>query len=343
MRSLRLHGPGDLRMHDEPIPEPSAGEVLIRIKSVGICASDLNYYLDGRIGTTVVTKPTVLGHEASGVIAALGEGVTGLSVGDRAAIEPAKPCMECEYCKSGHYNVCPGIPFFGAPPTDGCFRDYITWPAQLVIKIPDSLSFDEAAMVEPLAIGIYAVELSELKPNDVVAILGVGAIGLSVLQAAKVAGAKRIIVSEPIEARRNLALKLGADAAVDPPKLAQEVEQLTGGRGADVVFECAGEDDAVRESSRIAAVLGKVIIVGIPRGDDYPFDASTSRRKELRATFVRRSNLTTEKAIEWVAAGKANVACYATHRFPLEQTEQAMKLAVEKRDGAVRAIVAVED
>jgi L-iditol 2-dehydrogenase len=251
--------------------------------------------------------------------------------------------MECEYCKAGRYNVCPGIPFFGAPPTDGCFRDYIAWPARLVIKIPDSLSLDEAAMVEPLAIGIYAVELSELKPNDAVAILGVGAIGLSVLQAAKVAGVKRIIVSEPVEARRNLALKLGACEAIDPLrcKLSEEVNRLTDGRGADVVFECAGEDEAVRESSRIAAVLGKVMIVGIPRGDDYPFDASTSRRKELRAIFVRRSNLTTEKAIEWIAEGKADVACYATHGFPLEQTEQAMKLAVEKRDGVVRAMVAV--
>ena len=345
MRALRLHGIRNLRLHEEPIPEPRSGEVQVQIKSVGICASDLHYYRDGRIGTTVVTDPIVLGHEASGVISALGEGVIGLKIGDRVAIEPAKPCMECEYCKSGHYNVCPGIPFFGAPPTDGCFRDYITWPARLLLKIPDSLTFDEAAMAEPLAIGIYAVELADLKPGNVVAILGVGAIGLSVLQAAKVVGVNSIIVSEPIPERRKLALKLGADKAIDPgsSNLEAEIGQFTGGRGVDVAFECAGEDDAVRQASRIAAILGKVIILGIPDGNDYPFDASSARRKQLTAIFVRRSNLTTEKAIDWIAKGKADVACYATHRFPLEETEKAMELAIDKRDGVIRAMIVVNE
>ncbi len=345
MRVLRLHGPRDIRMHDEPTPTPGPGEVQIQVKSVGICASDVHYYEYGRIGTSELSEPMVPGHEASGVVSALGEGVTDIAVGDRIAIEPAKPCMECESCKSGNYNVCPGIPFFGTPPTDGCFRDYITWPASLALRIPDSLSFDEAAMVEPFAIGIYAAQLAEPRPDDVTVVLGAGAIGLSTLQAARIAGVKTVIVSEPIEPRRRLALRLGASDVIDPAasNSADEVARLTGGRGADIVFECTGEEDAVRESCLLAGVLGKVVVLGIPRSDDYPFEASHARRKQLTAIFVRRSNLTTDRAIEWVDEGKADVKCYATHRFPLERAEEAMELAAARADGVLRAIVSISE
>lgn len=343
MRSLRLHGPRELKMHDEPIPEPSPGEVQIQVKSVGICASDLHYYRDGKIGTTKLTAPLVIGHEASGIVTALGRGVTELQVGDRVAIEPAKPCMQCEYCAAGKYNVCPGIPFFGTPPTDGCLRDYITWPESLALKVPDSLSFDEIAMLEPFAVGAYAAELADMNPDDTVVILGAGAIGLSTLQSAKMMGVKRVIVSEPLEARRNLASELGASDVIAPSNSEEEVNRLTSGRGADVVFECTGEENAVRESSRLAKVLGKVIVVGIPDGDDYSFDASAARRKQLTAIFVRRSNLTTEKSIEWAAEGKIDIASYATHRFPLENAQEAMELAINKSDGVIRAIIAVNE
>jgi L-iditol 2-dehydrogenase len=345
MRALRLHAPRDFRIHDEAVLEPLAGEVLIQIKSVGVCASDIHYYTDGGIGTTRITKPMVIGHEASGIIAGLGEGVSNLAVGDRVAIEPAKPCMKCEYCLSGNYNVCPGIPFFGTPPTDGCLRDFITWPASLVLKVPDSLGFDEAAMVEPLAIGAYAIELAESKSNDTIGILGMGAVGLSVLQAAKITGIGRAIVIEPVEARRNLASFLGADEVIDPSACdaVQAVDALTKGRGLDIVFECAGEDQTVRESCRLARVLGKTLIIGIPVSDDYSLDASTARRKQLTALFVRRSNLTTEKSIEWVAQSKANVSCYATHHFQLEDSARAFELAATKEDGVIRAMITVND
>ena len=186
----------------------------------------------------------------------VGDGMTGLAPGDRVAIEPAKPCMECEFCKSGHFNVCPGIPFFGTPPVDGCLRDFIAWPARLCIKVPDELSFDDAAMTEPLAIGIHAAELAEPKPGDVVAILGAGGIGLSVLQALRVTGVERIIVSEPVEARRLTAHRLGATQVTMPAGAEEAVSGFTGGRGVDIVFECTGEDDAVRQSCALARPLG---------------------------------------------------------------------------------------
>jgi len=341
MRSLRLHAPRDLRMHDEPVPEPGPDEALIRIKSVGICASDLRYYRDGRIGSTVVTSPIVLGHEASGVIESVGEGVAHLKPGDRVAIEPAKPCLQCEWCKAGHFNVCPGIPFFGTPPIDGCLRDVVAWPARLCLKVPDSLSFDEIAMLEPLAIGLYAAELAEPGPDDVVVILGAGGIGLSVLQAVRVAGVKRVIVSEPVEARQLAALRLGASEVTAPTSADAHVDRFTAGRGADIVIECTGEDEAVQQIARLARVLGRAVIVGIPASDVYPFDASVARRKQLTAVFVRRSNLTTEKAIELVSEGKLDAASLATHHFPLERTADAMELALAKSDGVIRAIITV--
>ncbi len=356
MRALRLHGPRDLQMHDEPVPEPGPGDVRIRIKSVGICASDLHYYRDGRISSTVITEPLVIGHEASGVVDAVGERVTDLAPGDRVAIEPAKPCMKCEFCLSGNYNVCPGIPFFGTPPTDGCLRDYVTWPASLALKIPHQpkrLSFDEIAMLEPLAIGVHAVWLAGLEPSagcdpvrmDCVAILGAGAVGLSVLQSLRAVGVSRVLVSDPVAERRKLALRLGADEVIDTSavKPEDEIERLTGGHGVDIVFECAGEDDALRQACRAARVLGKVIVLGIPDGDDYTFDASSARRKQLSAVFVRRSNNTAERSIGLAVEGKVDLACLATHRFPLERTAEAMEFAIAKRDGVIRAIVAVSE
>ncbi|MFQ3549133.1 MAG: NAD(P)-dependent alcohol dehydrogenase [Armatimonadota bacterium] len=345
MRALRLHGPKDLRMHDEPIPQPQKGEVQIKIMSVGVCASDLHYYIDGKIGTAVVKEPIVIGHEASGLITAVGEGVTDIKVGDRVAIEPAKPCMVCEYCQSGNFNVCPDIPFFGTPPTDGCLRDYITWPSQLVVKAPDNLSYDEIAMIEPLAVGFYAVELSDVRAGETAVIIGAGAIGLSVLQALRIHNIGRVIVSEPVAERRNAALKLGADEVVNPNAgdLEEQILALTDGRGADFVVECAGESDTVKDSCKIARVLGRVIVVGIPYSDEYPFAASYARRKQLSAIFVRRSNLTTEDAMEMAAEGRVDVASFATHRFPLEKTVEAMEMAYQKKDGVIRAIIAVNE
>lgn len=345
MRALRLHGPRDLRMHEEPIPEPAAGEVRLRVTSVGVCASDLHYYRDGRIGTTAVEEPLVIGHEAAGVVDALGEGVTCVAVGDRVAIEPTNPCGKCEFCRSGHFNVCPNVKFFGTPPENGCFRDYLTWPAELALKVPDAMSFDEAAIVEPMAVGIYAAKLADLKPDQTVAVLGAGAIGLSTLQAAKLAGATRVIVSEPVKARRDLALRLGASDVIDPSTcdVEKEFARLTDGHGPEVVIECTGEDNATLQASRIVRILGRLVVVGIPDKDVYTFEASPSRRKEMKVVFCRRSNLSAEPAIEWIAEGKIDAASMATHRFSLEDTAEAMELAIAKSDGVVRAIITVSE
>jgi L-iditol 2-dehydrogenase len=343
MRVVRLHAPRDLRMHDEPVPEPGPGDVQVQIKSVGVCASDGHWYREGRIGSTVVEKPIVLGHEAGGIVTKLGEGVTELKVGDRVAIEPSRSCMQCEQCKTENYNVCPNVQFFGTPPTDGTFRDYVVWPARLAIPVSPKLSFDEIAMLEPLAVGLYAVNLAKIKTGDTVLVMGAGAIGLSVLQAAEWGGAKTIVVSEPIEARRRMATKLGASSVIDPSTqdASEVLADLNNGFKADVVFECTGEDDAVREACRLVRILGKVMVVGIPDSDSYCFDASQARRKQLRAIFVRRSNLATEKAIELVERGILNAGIMATNCFPLEKTKEALEMTIARADDSVRVMVEV--
>ncbi len=333
----------DLRLTDEPIPTPGPGEALVRVTSVGVCASDVHWWRDGRIGSTKLDKPLVLGHEGAGVVEAVGKDVTSVVQGSRVAIEPAQPCFQCEFCRNGNYNVCPSVMFFGTPPTDGCFREYVVWPERLLIPIPDEISMDEAAMVEPLAVGVYAAELAGFRAGETVAIFGAGAIGLSVLQPARLAGVGKVLVIEPVAERRAMAKRLGADEVCDPSEAAAIAEKLTGGRGFDVVVECAGSVEAVRATASLARVLGRIVIVGIPRGDDYTFDASAARRKQLSVAFVRRSNNTTEESLELVRDGRINVASYATHTFGLEAVAEAMEMAETKSGGVIRAVVRVSE
>jgi L-iditol 2-dehydrogenase len=207
------------------------------------------------------------------------------------------------------------------------------------------MSFDEIAMLEPMAVGVYAIDLSLMKSTDNILVMGAGAIGLSVIQAAKAHGAAQIIVSEPVKERRELALKLGATDAVDPGSsdAVADVHALTNNRGVDIAFECTGAEQSTVDASRMVKVLGKVMVIGIPDEDFYHFDASSSRRKELTVVFVRRSNLTTERSMELVAENKIDIASYATHRFPLDKVGEAMETMISKRDGVVRAVIAVSD
>lgn len=344
MKSLRLHKPFDLQFHDEPIPDVGPDDVLIKVGSVGICASDVHYYKEGRIGDQVVTSPIILGHEFSGVVERVGSNVKTLTEGARVAVDPAQPCKQCEICKEGYPNLCPQVKFFGTPPIDGALREYLAWPAELCVQVSEEVSLDEAAMIEPLAVGVFAVDLAEMAGRETVAILGVGAIGLSVLQAAKIVGAGRIIVSEPIAERRDLAKKLGADIVIDPAAVdsTAAIKQETGA-GVEVVFECAGMPDAVWQTASVVRPKGRIVIVGIPEGDNYTFDASLCRRKELNVQFVRRSRDTTERSVEMVERGMVDVKSYVTHRFPLDRAGDAIKLAGEKTDGVLRAVVQVGD
>lgn len=343
MKVLRLHEPFDMRFHDEPIPEIGPHDVLLKVCSVGVCASDVHYYREGRIGDQVVERPQVLGHEFSGIVAKVGENVKTLAEGARVAVEPGKHCKECWACKQGYVNLCPNVVFFGTPPVDGCLREYVAWPAELCVEISENLTLDEAAMVEPLGVGVYAADLAEMAGGESVAVLGAGAIGLSVLQAAKVAGVGKAIVTDPIAERRDLARRLGADIVIDPfdaDSTARIIDE-TGG-GAEVVFECAGMPESTWQTGEIVRPRGRIVIVGIPEEDRYCFPASLARRREANVQFVRRSRNVAERSVEMVERKLIDVASFATHSFPFEDADAAFKLAMDKTGGVLRAVIRVD-
>lgn len=342
MKTLRLHKPFDVRYHEEPVPEIGPDEVLIQVGSVGVCASDIHYYREGRIGDQVVESPLILGHEFSGTVAKVGSQVTSLAEGARVAVEPGRHCKQCPACLAGYVNLCRSIVFFGTPPVDGSLREYLAWPAELCVQVSDSTSLDEAAMVEPLGVGVYAVDLAEMAGGEEVAILGAGAIGLSVLQAARVAGAGKLIVTDPIPERRALARRLGADVVLDPADSTAAIMNETDG-GAQVVFECAGMPDAVWQTADVAALRGTIVVVGIPEEDHYSFNASLCRRREVTVRFVRRSRNAAERSVEMLERKLVDVAAYATHHFPFDRAEDAIRLAMDKTDGVVRAVIRVNE
>jgi L-iditol 2-dehydrogenase len=345
MRAARLHSVRDIRLEALPQPIPGPGEVLLKIASVGVCGSDVHYYVDGRIGDAVVTDPIIMGHEFSAWIAGLGPGVEGLNIGDLVAVEPAISCGGCESCQHGHPNLCPSVRFCGTPPIDGVFSEYAIMPAENCFTLPEGFGPDEAAMLEPLGIGIHAVDLAHLKPGHTIAVLGAGPIGLLIAAVAKAAGAGEIYMTEPLAHRRQFALDYVADVALNPDEtdVVAEIMHLTDGRGVDVAFEAAGVPETPNQAAAVARYGGKMIVAGIPSDDTMTVTASTVRRKGLTIKLVRRMKHTYPRAIRMVHKGLVDVKPMVTHLFPLERITEAFDLVVAYDDGVLRAVIQVSD
>jgi len=352
MKAMRLYAPRDMRLEDVPAPEPGPGEALVRIRAVGICGSDVHYYLDGRIGDTLAPFPFVLGHECAGEIAALGSPDCGparaaravrLPVGTRVAVDPAIPCGHCEICLEGNPNCCPDVRFLSTPPVPGVLSEWYAHPAHLCVPLPDTLDFADGAMLEPLGAAVHAVTLAKVRPGDTVAVLGGGPIGLLVLQVALGSGAGAVYLSEPLPARRALAATLGARAVCDP--LAEDpagwLLEETRGRGVDVAIEAAWSGEAVGQAVRMARHAGRVVLVGIPREDDIAFPAHVARRKGLTLLLCRRMKHVYPRAIALVERGVVDVRTLVTHRFPLARAAQGFELVASLQDGVVKALIEV--
>jgi L-iditol 2-dehydrogenase len=332
MKSVRLHGTGDLRIHDEEVPAAGVGEKLIRVKSVGVCGSDLHWFSEGSIGDAKLEHPLVLGHEFAGVTAD----------GQRVAIDPAIPCGHCEFCGHGHPNLCANLIFAGHGRHDGALREWMAWSEKSLFPIPDSISDEDGAMLEPLGVAIHAVDLGKLKAGVTVGVFGCGPIGLLILQVAKLSGAATIIATDKFAHRVEAAKALGASKAFlvdENPRLrepalsiVETIQAATQGRGVDVAFEAAGTQDAVDSAFASVVPGGKVVLAGIPDDDKTSFTASLARRKGLTIKLVRRMKHTYPRAIELVSKGLVNVRSIVTHRFPLEQAAEAFRVA-ERREG----------
>jgi L-iditol 2-dehydrogenase len=324
VKALRLHGSRDLRFNEEPLPVPQARERLLHVSSVGICGSDLHWFSEQGIGDAKLSHPLVLGHEFSAVT----------ENGERIAVDPAIPCRRCEMCMQGHPNLCPEVRFAGHDRIDGALREYIAWDEQCLVPIPDSISDEDGAMLEPLGVAIHSVDLAHLKPGMSVGVFGCGPIGLLILQLARLSGAVNILATDRLPHRVDAAKALGASHAwcVETRLDDGAFRSATGGRGVDVAFEVARGQGAVDDA--LAAVIpgGKVILTGIPDHDTTSFSASVARRKGLTIKLVRRMKHTYPRAIQLVSQGLVDVRSLVTHRFPLAKALEAFAVA-ERREG----------
>jgi len=324
MKSLRLHGAGDLRLHDEPIPTPAAGESLLRVTAVGICGSDLHWFSEGSIGDARLSQPLVLGHEFAGVTQA----------GQRVAVDPSITCGECEFCLEGNPNFCKSLIFAGHGKQDGALREHIAWPSRFCFPIPDDLTDADGVMLEPLGVAIHSVDLAHLRVGMRVGVFGCGPIGLLIIQLAKIAGARQILATDVLPHRLQVARLLGATDLfqVEEAAISQEILKATHKQDIDVAFEAAGQNTAVETAVAVLRPGGKVILVGIPPDDRTSFTASVARRKGITFKLVRRMKNTYPRAIQLVQNGLVDVRSLVTHRFPLDRATEAFEVAA-RREG----------
>jgi L-iditol 2-dehydrogenase len=343
MRAAVLQKPLHMTMETRDRPTPARGEVLIRVKSVGVCGSDVHYYTHGRIGPFVVENPIVLGHEMAGIVEGVGPGVSERRIGDLVAVEPGVPDRTCEFCRAGRYNLCANIKFMATPPVDGAFVDYVAVPEDFTFKLPEHVSLDEGALMEPLSVGVYAVHRSGLKAGQSVAILGAGPIGLVTLQVARAAGAGSITVFDMDQRRLGIAKKLGATTILNPQDGSPEEQfrELTAGRGAEIVFDAAGSPKSAALAVHLAKRGGRVVMIGFALEDNFPYPLVTAMAKETDIVTVFRYANVYQSSVNLVSAGRIDLKSLITHHFPLEEAERALQLSDRREDGVVKAIVAM--
>ena len=304
-----------------------------------MCGSDLHAYTEGAVGNTPNVYPMVLGHEPAGQIVKTGAGVTGLAVGDRGALEPALYCYHCEFCLSGHHNVCANIRFLSNPHHPGFFRELVNLPVANFLPIPGGMSFGEATLAEPLAIAVHSIRLASIRPGETVAVLGAGPIGLLTIAALRATKAGRIWAVEPLAHRRELARGIGADAVLDPAEAVQEILNATGQRGVDCAIDCAAGEQTTNQAILLARNAGRVALTGIHSTANVSMDGSAMRRKELTIFNVRRSNHETRDALELLRAHANWFAPLLTHTRSIERIDEAFAIASQYADGVGKMIV----
>lgn len=329
MRVLRLHHVGDMRMHSEVFPRSLPGQVVIKVSAVGICGSDLHWFGSASIGDARLSRPLVLGHEFSGIV----EDHRSDHNGQRVAVDPAIACRECEFCRDGKPNFCERLHFAGHGEDDGALQEYLAWPERNLHVLPDLISDEEGALLEPLGVALHAVDLGEIHPGDTVGVYGVGPIGLMIVQLARLAGAGEILVTDRLEHRLQAAYSFGASRGflVTEKWDQQEIWHATLGRGVQVGIEAAGENLAVETAISAAKPGGKVVLVGIPDHDQTAFTASTARRKGLTIKLSRRMQFTYPRAIQLVKDGLIDLHSIISERYSLSEYDLAFQAASERR------------
>jgi L-iditol 2-dehydrogenase len=315
MTASVLRGVGDLTLEERPVPVPAADEVLIRVNSVGVCGSDVHYFKHGRIGPYVVESPLILGHELSGEIVAVGADVDESRVGLRVAVEPQRPCRVCDFCREGAYNLCPKMEFYATPPIDGAFCEYVLIQDDFAYEVPDSISDNAAALMEPLSVGIAAAQKGGVKVGDTVLIAGGGPIGIITGQVARAFGAADVVIADINPARRELAASYGL-RVVDPA--ADSTEDLA----AHVFVDASGATPAILNGIRSTRAGGTVVLVG--SADEFPLSVPEVAMRELNVTGTFRYTNTWPIARTLLASGQVELDSLVTHVYGIEQVEEAL-------------------
>ena len=329
MTAAVLYAPRDLRIEQRPVPTPSEGEVLVRILSVGVCGSDVHYYEHGRIADFVVRSPLVLGHESSGQIVEVGKGVSRARVGERVAIEPGVPCGHCGQCRAGRYNLCPNIRFHGTPPVDGTLSEFVAVRSELAYSVPDEISDNAAALLEPLSVGIWAIRKAGTEAGTSLLIAGAGPIGLVTVMVARAAGATRIAVSDVNRDRLSAAVASGATETAVPGS-----DDLAG--EFDAFIDCSGSAAAIDAGVRLVRPAGSVVLVGMG-ADELRLPFGLVQQRELVITGTFRYANTWPTAIALAASGRVSLDDLVTGEYGLADTEKALTAGRDQR--SVKAVV----
>jgi L-iditol 2-dehydrogenase len=332
-----LHAAGDLRVSERPMPIPGPGEVLVEVHSVGICGSDVHYYEHGRIGDHVVESPMVLGHEASGVVIDRAPGVTTIEIGRRVSIEPGVPCGRCEQCRRGSYNLCPDVRFFATPPIDGALARYVTVNAAFAHPVPDALSDDAAALIEPLSVAIWANRRAATGIGSRVLVTGAGPIGVLAALTARAAGAAWVGLADINPDRLEAAGNFDVDNVLD----ARDPADYASWRP-DVLIECTGSASVVSVGIKALRPLGRAVLVGMGASAEQSLPVQAIQNRELSVTGTFRYAHTYPDAIALVAAGRINLDALVGARLPLADAEQALTMG--RTDPSVlKTVVAVHE
>ena len=322
MRVSVLRGAGDLVVEDRPAPVPGPHDVLVQVASVGVCGSDVHYFEHGRIGSHVVEAPLVLGHEASGVVVDVGASVTRLAVGQRVSVEPGVPDFSCGQCLAGRYNLCEDMQFYATPPVDGAFAELVTVHEQFAHPVPDTLSDDAAALLEPLSVGLWACRKGEVGAGTRVLVTGAGPVGLVAMQAALALGAASVTVTDVNPHRLALARELGATDTLD----VSATPVSASGPAVDVLLECSGHPAATADAIRAVAPAGRVVLVGMG-GDEMTLPVSRIQERELTVTGTFRYAHTWPAAIALAASGRVQLDRLVTGHYGLDQVREALTAA----------------
>lgn len=332
MRASVLTSQNTLQVENRAVPVPDPDQVLVKVAAVGVCGSDVHYYRHGRIGDFIVDAPLILGHELSGTIVAVGDQVDPSRIGERVAIEPQRPCGRCRQCRLGQYNLCPDMEFYATPPIDGAFAEYVVIQDYFAHPIPDSVSFEAAALLEPLSVAITAIRKARIAPASSILIAGAGPIGIICAQAARAFGASRIIVTDVVAERRERALQYGATEVYDP----LEADIARAGLEVDAFIDASGVKSAVDAGIRALRPAGIAVLVGLGNST-MELPVEQIQNLELIVTGIFRYVDTWPAAIHLAASGQVDLDSLVTGRFDLEHAAQA--LDADRDSNSLKSIV----